>query len=280
MNLENTRRPTAALVRLDRDNKRVSPSSPSLAPFASHPASHSLLIFHVPELIQTQTLHSNPSLAKSASSLSQCQVMPKPRDLGANSTNRGLYSRFNMAKLSDKAPPSAAGSTFKGRSSPSSPSVMGRVAPSPKSDTPSKLPRRIFGRPSDGKDTNVSQSNTPTQRRTRATPRSSPQRAHALQPQADVTRSTPDKPLPSLPAARLALESPKKPGRTLLDASELPLRVSPGTPEEGEWPSLSPWRPLTQGAKSSNENLQSSYGGANLNASHNLSTPLPAHVSP
>ncbi|GAB7351683.1 hypothetical protein MBLNU459_g2278t1 [Dothideomycetes sp. NU459] len=50
-----------------------------------------------------------------------------------------------------------------------------------------------------------------------------------------------DKPLPSRPMATHADElSPTKDSRLLIDASELPLRTSPGTPEEGEWPTLKP----------------------------------------
>ncbi|TKA81914.1 hypothetical protein B0A49_00147 [Cryomyces minteri] len=46
-----------------------------------------------------------------------------------------------------------------------------------------------------------------------------------------------EKPLPPKPVARI---SPFKASQTLLDASEKPLRHSPGTPEEMDWPTLVP----------------------------------------
>lgn len=59
----------------------------------------------------------------------------------------------------------------------------------------------------------------------------------------------PDKPLPvekELPPRPIATfantESPSKDGRMLIDALERPLRLSPGTPAEVEWPTLSPAR--------------------------------------
>ncbi|KAJ9646483.1 hypothetical protein H2199_002532 [Coniosporium tulheliwenetii] len=62
-----------------------------------------------------------------------------------------------------------------------------------------------------------------------------------------------DKRLPSLPIAQVSTSSPVKESRTLLDAAERPLRKSPGTPEEAEWPALSPERTSTSSgtAKSS-----------------------------
>lgn len=49
-----------------------------------------------------------------------------------------------------------------------------------------------------------------------------------------------DKPLPSRPVAQVITNSPYKEGRTLIDASEKPLRRSPGTPDEEDWPALFP----------------------------------------
>jgi len=50
-----------------------------------------------------------------------------------------------------------------------------------------------------------------------------------------------DKPLPGTPAVNVTESSPCKSSRTLLDATEHPpLRKSPGTPEERDWPALSP----------------------------------------
>ncbi|KAK8208521.1 hypothetical protein IWZ01DRAFT_574305 [Phyllosticta capitalensis] len=57
--------------------------------------------------------------------------------------------------------------------------------------------------------------------------------------------SPPDKPLPGLPAAQLITMSPPKQSRTLIDATERPLRVSIGTPNEKEWPVLYPSQPAT-----------------------------------
>ncbi|KAK0653878.1 Flocculation protein FLO11 [Lasiodiplodia hormozganensis] len=49
-----------------------------------------------------------------------------------------------------------------------------------------------------------------------------------------------EKPLPSRPVAHVVSTSPYSEGRTLIDASERPLRRSPGTPDEEDWPTLSP----------------------------------------
>ena len=58
-----------------------------------------------------------------------------------------------------------------------------------------------------------------------------------------------DKPLPSPPVAQIVKASPKKETRSLIDASEKPLRRSPpGMPHhEEEWPVLSPEKPTTPG---------------------------------
>ncbi|MCJ1355323.1 MAG: hypothetical protein MMC33_005314 [Icmadophila ericetorum] len=57
----------------------------------------------------------------------------------------------------------------------------------------------------------------------------------------------PNKPLPSPPIATFTTQSPFKEARSLIDASEIPLRRSPaGDPHEQEdWPVLSPARPAT-----------------------------------
>lgn len=64
----------------------------------------------------------------------------------------------------------------------------------------------------------------------------------SLQP-ATLRKTSLDKPLPSRPMATHVNElSPTKHSRLLIDASELPLRTSPGTPQEEEWPTLEPIR--------------------------------------
>lgn len=56
-----------------------------------------------------------------------------------------------------------------------------------------------------------------------------------------------DKELPSRPFATFAnAMSPSKDSRSLIDAAEQPLRVSPGTPDEADWPTLSPVRQQLQ----------------------------------
>ncbi|KAK4989598.1 hypothetical protein LTR50_003064 [Elasticomyces elasticus] len=62
-------------------------------------------------------------------------------------------------------------------------------------------------------------------------------------PKQDTNKPLPgEKPLPSRPISYMTTLSPSKDSRTLLDAREQPLRRSPGTPDEEEWPALSPER--------------------------------------
>ncbi|GME24837.1 proteophosphoglycan 5 [Neofusicoccum parvum] len=78
-----------------------------------------------------------------------------------------------------------------------------------------------------------------------------------------ATHPARDKPLPSRPIAHVVTSSPYKEARTLIDASEKPLRRSPGSPDEEDWPALFPTQPSTPGtlqafsrchpARSSNE---------------------------
>lgn len=76
-----------------------------------------------------------------------------------------------------------------------------------------------------------------------------------------------EKRLPSLPIAQISTSSPAKASRTLIDAAERPLRKSPGTPEEAEWPALSPERTST-----SSDTARSS------SAEHSIQDPEVSHA--
>lgn len=85
------------------------------------------------------------------------------------------------------------------------------------------------------------------------------------------TTSLSQKPLPSAPIARTSTTSPIKAGRSLLDASEKPLRRSPpGMPHrQEEWPALTP-RKTSKSVTTKNREHQESPAGSSVGASIKL----------